>query len=183
MPKKKKAPPERHIDIPWGAPALTTLTGEVVVPVVGEVFKPVDVDHVTLGEALRFIRENEDQLKAAKKIIVGEVLARMDHKATWTLQFGPGKLTAPSPRRDPLYVGDRLHANLKQLVADDVIDEDALTAACKKEVEYKPMKGGIKKLKALGEERIDQALELAAEPDERPRSVRVELDPNHHQVR
>jgi hypothetical protein len=176
---KAKAKPKgmMQIDIPEPAPLMTP-GGHVIVPGSGEMFRPVEVDHVTLGEYLRRLRDLEDQIKVAKRAVMTEVLARMDHKASWTMQFGPGKMTAPSPTNEPDYVGDRLHANLEQLVADGVIGEEAALAACKEDLKWKPMKGGIKKLKALGDEKVEQALELASEPNEKPRTVRIELDPS-----
>lgn len=176
MARKKKAPappPEPEI-LP--APALTTPTGQVIVPEGGEVVDPATASHVTLGDLMRNIRDRSDQLAAAKKLLVAEVLARMDRNAAWTMHAGKGvKLTAPSPRGEA-HKGDNLHANLKPLVDAGVITQEAMDAAVREETEWKPMKGGIKKLLAAGDERVKRAIELSAEPDERPRNVRIEVE-------
>lgn len=162
-----------EIEIPAPAP-LTTIKGEVVVPGTGQIIDPAGADHVVLGELLRRIRDHEDQLKAAKRLVNAEVIARMDADACWTMGFGAGKLSAPSPR-DVLYDGDRLKANLKPLVKTGKISKKAMEAAVRPETVQKPMKGGIKKLLALGDEDVTKAVEMSSEPDERPRTVRVEV--------
>lgn len=175
MARGKSAPVPAELECPPPMP-LTTPDGDVLIPSSeGTIVKPSEASHQDLGELLRTIRDHEDQLKAAKKILNEEVLDRMDRNAEWTLRFGKGKLTAPSPRGDG-YKGEALRANLLPLVKEGVITEQALDAAVREDTDWKPMKGGIKKLLAAGDERVARAIELSAEPDERPRSVRVEVE-------
>jgi hypothetical protein len=122
----------------------------VLNPSTGEIVTVRDATTDQLAEYLASVREFESLLREHKQAVTGEVLRRMDQEARWSVTVGDHKLSSRSPEPVIEYDGERLHAALQQLVAEDLIAPAAADAACERVVTYKPVKRGINALLKLG---------------------------------
>lgn len=91
-----------------------------------------------------------DLLAQAKRDIDGELLARMDRAARWSVNANGYLVSAPSPAPSTEYDAEELRGRLDELVADGVLDLAAADAAVEVIISFKAKAAGIKALAKLG---------------------------------
>jgi len=104
----------------------------------------------TLANLRDMIRDAEDEQRQAKRQIDGEVLARMDRNASWTLKVPGFELSAPSPAEKSEFDAPALHADLMAFVDDGLLSVEAVDAAVEQVLTYKPRVRGIEALRKRG---------------------------------
>lgn len=152
------APPERD--------------GALIHPNSGQMIDPRTAEPAELADYVLAIRDWEARARTAKSMVSHELLRRMDADAEWTIREGGFKMTGASPEQyvwDP----DKLREVLKELLSEGKITAAAANAAMKREVTYKPVVGGIKKLLKLGGEVKAAIEECRSLKDPEARTVSV----------
>lgn len=153
-------------------PAVTDDGGSVAVnPSTGEV---VMLDGATneLAQALDESKQLVEGLREFQGTLRREVLARMDHAATFTYRGGGFHVSGDGPRQ-PTHDGEQLHEGLQALVDQGVIAQVAMDNAVEVVPTYKVKKAGVNALAKSTDERVQQLLAECQVEDTRPRQVRV----------
>jgi len=103
-----------------------------------------------IAEVRCLIRDHEEDLRLAKRMLDAEILARMDRQAKWSWSADGFALSAPSPAPVTEYDAGRLRDRLDELAYNGVLERGAVDAAVELVVSYKPHPAGIKALAKLG---------------------------------
>ncbi len=143
----------------------------IVDPRTGEAFPLQHATTETIARWLTEVRETEQALRDAKRIVTDEVTARMDTAASWTLPAGPYKLKSQSPTPEVQYDAQALRNDLEELAAQGVITQDAVDAAVQIVVTFNPRAAGINALRKLPA--VAQVIDRHCSPVERVRRVSV----------
>lgn len=140
-------------------------------PLTGEV---LDLHASTdlLAAALDAVKEQKSRLDEFASIVKAELLARMDHEATYSFTGRGFKVSGDGPRQ-PNYDGETLYGALAPLVRAGELGKAAFDKAVEMTPTYKAKKNGINALKKLPNEAVQAALASAEIPNESPRQVRV----------
>lgn len=131
-----------------------------------------DTDTATLAELRDLIRETEEDQRLAKQALDAELISRMDRAATWTLNEGGFKITAPSPAPQDDYDAQALRVDLEDARDRGLITDEAVDNAVQLIIDYKARAGGIKALLKLGGE-VAEIVERHHTLVERTRRVSV----------
>ncbi len=144
----------------------------LVHPTTGEVLDLANAATDALAAALTDCRALEDDLRVYKRNVSDEVLRRMDHARTYTAHLPGLKLTGDGPL-SPEYNGTVLWDALTALAREGALSNEAVLKAVKRETVYTPMKGGVKALLKVPDERVAAAVKAAEIPNHKQRAVRV----------
>lgn len=136
----------------------------------------LDVENATTDELAGYLagaRDFEGRVRAAKRTVADELLARMDRAAQWTVVAGAFKVSGDSPAAKVTYDGEALAADLDQLVADDLLAPNAAANAVERVTSWKVSQAGVNALLKLGGA-VAETVERhrAEEPKDRRVSVR-----------
>lgn len=142
--------------------------GTVVIPLTGEAIDLADANTDDLADAIDRIRDLESQLRAAKRQLADEAVARMDAACQWTLAGADWKLSAPSPGRVE-WDADRLARVLAQMVIDGRVPREAAELAVVAEPKVK--QAGLNAL--LKRPDLKEELEECGAPSDAPRNVKL----------
>lgn len=118
-------------------PAMVTDGGEVVRLITADhLLQAAGLDDITGAdpEQLAAFTDQADHLTAiareAKTLVSAELVRRLDKRGKWTLHIGGFTVSAPSPEAGTVaYDNEQLAAAVDRLVAADLIDPEAGTAA------------------------------------------------------
>lgn len=149
------------------------MTELIPLPVTGEALD-LTAPSPELARVLDDLRSFEQEIREAKQFISDELLARMDRDASWTLHVDGFKIEGDSPAPRAEWNIDALRATLADLLSDGRISEDAMDAALKVEIAYKPQARGLNALKKLGDD-VEERIDACSTPVERQRRVRVSV--------
>lgn len=148
--------------------------GELVVhPLTGEAIDLAQAPDEHVADFLSQIRDHEDALKDAKRIITQELLRRMDYQAKYTLRAGGYTLKSQSPAPAEEFDELQLREDLLALQDEGVISPEAVDNAVETVVTYKVRKAGINALRKLGG-RVRDTVDRHAHEVEKRRYVTVE---------
>lgn len=148
-----------------------TETAAVLNPRTGEVVD-LTADTAELAAYLADVRQWErDFLRGCKRAVELELIRRMDRDAKYTLRAGGLEITGDGPGRVK-YEEEVLRAQLRPLVQQDIISQDAMNAAVKEVVTYQVMARGVNALKKLGGP-VAEAVAAATRLSDDPRRVQV----------
>lgn len=114
-------------------------------PATGEELDLAEAPVATLAELRDAIRAGEEDQRIAKQALDAELHRRMDFENTLTLRIDGWVITG-KPADAVEWDVPALKAALEQLVAADVISEDAARRALEPTVVLKPRAGELKKL-------------------------------------
>lgn len=142
--------------------------GMVVIPLTGEALDLAAAGTDDLADAIDTIRDLESQLRAAKRMLADEAIARMDRAVCWTLAGEDWKLSAPSPGRVE-WDAERVAATLARMVVDGRVPREAAEQAVV--VEPKVKQAGLQKL--LKRPDLRDELEACSHPSDAPRNVKL----------
>lgn len=146
-------------------------TTQVVNPATGEALTLASPTE-DLARCLADIRDFEAQVRDVKRSLTGELLARLDKDASWTLHLPGMKLRGDSPEPQEDWDGAGLRDALLLLVDNGDLAIEAVDAAVETTVTYKPRKAGINKLRKLGGQ-VAETVEAFRQVRERDRRVSV----------
>lgn len=127
---------------------VNVLSGEIIA---------LDAGTDALAGLLDDYRNLDGLVREAKKIVVRELLSRMDKSAKWTMREGQYEIKGDSPGEKHEWNGQALHAALTELVDQGTIDLEAAESALEVKTVYKPKVRGINALMKLGG-LVEQAL-------------------------
>lgn len=152
-----------------------------VVPYTGEVLVLADMTFAQLGAILDGARTWERaQLRDFKRSLEEEILRRMDANAAagvdgaWTVHQDGWKVSGSSPNQGVEYDVDTLRAALEQLVADGVIEQEAIDKVIVPDG-YKVAKRPLGQLLKLGGT-VRAAIEAVEQPANKTRRVSVSIE-------
>jgi len=151
-------------------------TRVVLMPFTGEVLDLAVEATPTLAEAVHRVREAEAELRSFKRAVADELLARMDHEASWTIRVPRWEVTGDGPNRTD-YDGKALRMALSRLAATGAISVEAAREAVRVEEVYTPVKAKLHKLLKLGGE-VAEAIRECEVPSTSARQVRVKPRPD-----
>lgn len=140
----------------------------VVVPLTGEAIDLAAAGTDDLADAIDRIRDLESQLRAAKRQVADEAIARMDTACAWTLAGEDWKLSAPSPGRIE-WDAERLVTVLARMVIEGRVPQEAAAQAVVMEPKVKV--AGLNAL--LKRPDLKDELEACGHVSEAPRNVKV----------
>jgi hypothetical protein len=123
--------------------------GILVHPATGEILS-LDADTADLARWLVEARELDEAMRAEKKRVVAELLARMDREASYTLRAGDLEIKGDGPAPPDEYDAQPLREALTEYVEAEVISIDALDRAVEIVPTYKPRANGLKALLRQG---------------------------------
>lgn len=148
-----------------------------LVPWTGELLDLASMSTVGIIDMLDEIHDFEyDRLRALKRQVQDELLARMDHAVAsgennhWTVTLGDGRKVSGTPPVQERYAIEPLINTLERLIEEGLLTETAAGNALR--VKREPNVSGIKSLRKLGGI-INQRLAACLEPDPRPRTVTI----------
>jgi hypothetical protein len=118
-------------------------------PATGEAFA-LDRPSEDLAFFLLEVREFEERLRQAKKLVGNELLKRMDKRGEWTMRVGGMEVRGISPAPSVEYDAQPLARDLASLADADLIDLETALEAVGAETVYKPNKRVLNRLKKLG---------------------------------
>lgn len=142
--------------------------GMVVIPLTGEALDLAAAGTDDLADAIDTIRDLESQLRAAKRMLADEAIARMDRAVCWTLAGEDWKLSAPSPGRVE-WDAERVAATLARMVVDGRVPREAAELAVV--VEPKVKQAGLNAL--LKRPDLRDELEACGHVSDAPRNVKL----------
>jgi hypothetical protein len=145
----------------------------IVSPATGEVLT-LESSTDDLAEWLLDVRDWEAQAQAAKRVVSGELLSRLDKTASWTQHFPERgiKISGDSPAPSEQWDGAELREFLLELVDDEVITIEAVDAVVETVISYKVKKAGINSLRKLGG-RAGEVVDALCREQERDRRITV----------
>ena len=105
----------------------------------GELISVAEAETEQLAQYVTNQQQLRDELRDAEAVVSGELVARMDQSASWTMRVGDPKtgvqweITTSSPTAGTeTYPVDLLQAALADLIAKGTITPDAASKACKR---------------------------------------------------
>ena len=148
---------------------LTRPAGVVVIPLTGEAVDLPAASTDDLADAIDRIRGLEGELRAAKRQLADEAIARMDNdELKWTITGQDWQLSAPSPGRLE-WDAEAVATVLARLVINGELPREAAERAVVAVPKVKV--AGLNAL--LKKPEIARELEGCAKPSEAPRNVKV----------
>lgn len=150
---------------------LDTKPIQVLNPITGEVLT-LDSSTAALGQALGDIREFKSLLDETVRAISGELHARMDQEALYTVHTPGLELRGQSPAPVESWDGVELRTALLELSDAGTLSIDAVDRAVETVVTYKARKAGIVALRKLGGE-VEQTIDSLCQRSERERRITV----------
>ncbi|MCW3018622.1 MAG: hypothetical protein JWN10_930 [Solirubrobacterales bacterium] len=136
----------------------------VIHPSTGEVLD-LDASTEDLARWLVEARQLDEAMRAEKRRVVSELLARMDRDASYTLRVGDLELKGDGPAPPMEYDAVELRAALSEFVEAEVISSDALDRAIEDEQKLRPRVNGLKALMRQGGP-LAETIERYAHPKE-----------------
>jgi len=143
-------------------------------PQTGELIDLDDATDLLIAQTLDDVDDLRGRLADYRSALGAEILRRMDARASWTTRAGGFKLSAPSPAPVVSYDGAALWEELGRLAEHGRFGLEALDAAVRQVVTFKPRAAGIKALAKLGPDVAQLIDRHTTYVDPPPRRVRVE---------
>lgn len=152
-------------------------------PVTGELLTLADTTTDVLAEHYQALTVFEDEgIRAFKRAVADELLARMDREGAWTAHVGKWDISGDSPDRKEygervrhdFEDGTALLADLNALVEQDVITRDAVERAIETLTVHKVRRKGINALLKIPAAR--EVIEKHERQSAKPRYVRVKQE-------
>lgn len=148
-----------------------TLT--IVDPGTGEAVALTDAGDDALARWRSTVRDLEDLLKEAKRIVDGEVLRRMDAAGEWTLRAGGYTIKAPSPAAGKETEWEDVERLRARLALEAGLAQDLVDAAFEPVTEFKARAAGIGRLRKLAREDVAAILADHERTKDKTRRVSV----------
>lgn len=145
----------------------------IIDPGSGEAVVLADADAAAIARWRSTVRELEELLREAKKLVDSEVLKRMDAAGEWTLRAGGMKLTAPSPAAGRETEWTDIEQLRDALALEAGVSRELIDAAFEPVTEFKPRAAGIGRLRKLAREDINALLDRHATTVDKARRVSV----------
>lgn len=141
----------------------------VIIPLTGEAVDLAAATTDDLADAIDRVRDLESQLRAAKRMLADEAIARMDNdELKWTIAGRDWQISAPSPGRVE-WDAEAVAAVLARLVVNGDLPREAAERAVVAVPKVKV--AGLNAL--LKKPEIARELEGCAKPSEAPRNVSI----------